>query len=352
MWRNIPPAWTGADGPESDIVVSTRARLARNLSGAPFPGRAAAEDLENVAELVRRASKHLTKRHPSLQTVDLSSIAEEDRTFLVDAHLASPHQVIPRRGGLLLLEPGGRIAIMVNEEDHLRIQAILPGLQTIEAWRIVDEVDDYLAKGLKFAYSQRLGYLTASLSNLGTGLRISAMMHLGGLAMTGRLSQTLKAALALGVSVRGLFGEGSKGFGDLYQVSNEVTMGAPEREFAERVRGVAAHLLEEERRAREEIVSDGRGRLVQAARQSLTKLRNAETVSAGEALAHLSPIRLAGAVGAISGFSARSINELMIDMRVMRMEEPGAYASVKADRTRAVLVRRRLKGMEIRQRSE
>lgn len=348
MWRNIPPAWTGNDGPESDIVVSTRARLARNLSGAPFPGRAAAEDLEKVAESVKKAAERLKGRYPDLQTVDLTTINEEDRTFLVDAHLASPQQVRPRRGGLLLLEPGGRIAIMVNEEDHLRIQAILPGLQAIEAWRIVDEADDYLSKGLNFAYSQRLGYLTASLSNLGTGLRISAMMHLGGLAMVGRLAQTLKAAIELGVSVRGLFGEGSKGHGDLYQVSNEMTLGAPEREYAERVRGVTAHLLEEERRARRMILSDDRGMLVQAAKYSLTKLRNAETVSAGEALALLSPVRLAGAAGAMSGFSVQAMNELMIEMRVMRLEDVGAYASVRADRQRAVLVRRRLRGMEIR----
>jgi protein arginine kinase len=347
MWRDVPPAWTGADGPESDVVVSTRARLARNLSGAPFPGRAAAEDLERVAESVRRAGERLRGRYPGLQTVDLTAIGEEDRSFLVDAHLASPQQVTPRHGGLLLLEPGGRIAIMVNEEDHLRIQAILPGLQAIDAWRLVDEVDDELSGELRFAYSRRLRYLTASLSNLGTGLRISTMMHLGGLAMVGRLSRTLKAAIELGVSVRGLFGEGTKGLGDLYQVSNEVTLGAPEREFAERVRGVAMYLLEAERLAREEILSEGRIRLVRSARQSLVKLRGAEVVTAGEALSLLSPIRLAGALGAMQGFSARELNELMVALRVMRIDDSGPYASLKADRRRAVLVRRRLRGIEV-----
>lgn len=236
---------------------------------------------------------------------------------------------------------------MVNEEDHLRIQAILSGLQPVEAWQLVDQVDDELAKALRFAYSRRLGYLTASLSNLGTGLRISAMMHLGGLAMVRRLARTLQAAMDLGVSVRGLFGEGSQGLGDLYQVSNEVTLGVPERELAGRVRAVADHLLSEERLARQEIVADGRARLIAAARGSLESLRGAETISAGEALARLSPIRLAGAVGLIAGCSARELNELMVAMRVMRLDARDGDTSLMADRRRAVLVRRRLRGVEI-----
>lgn len=348
MWRDVPPAWTGADGPESDVVVSTRARLARNLAGVPFPGRAAGEDLENVAELVRKASLRLEDRWRGLEVVDVARIEEEDRTFLVDAHLASPLQVRPREGGMVILEPGGRIAIMVNEEDHLRIQVILPGLQTGESWRLADEIDDELSEDLTFAYSRRLGYLTASLSNLGTGLRISAMMHLAGLAMIGRLSATLRAAIDLGVSVRGLFGEGSKGLGDFYQVSNEVTLGAPERELAERVRGVAVHLLGEERRAREQLLAESRALLTRTARQNLSALRSLEVISAGDALALLSPIRLAGGVGAVSGYGAKDLNELLVAMRVMCLEgTTGFNSSSIADRRRAVLVRRRLRGVEV-----
>jgi protein arginine kinase len=279
--------------------------------------------------------------------VDCTQIDEEDRSYLVDAHLASPEQVRPRNGGIVFLEPGGRIAIMVNEEDHFRIQAILPGLQPLPAWQLVDEIDDELAVELGFAFSKKLGYLTASISNVGTGLRISSMMHLVGLAMIGRLTKTLKAAIDLGVSVRGLFGEGSKGFGDFYQVSNEMTLGAPEREFAERVRGVSHHLLGEERRAREDILSDRRMELIMAARQSLTKLRGAETVSAGDALRLISPIRLAEATGLMNRCTAKDLNELMVAMRVMRIEDPGQYPLLIGDRRRAVLVRRRIRGMEV-----
>lgn len=347
MWKDVPPAWTKADGPEADIVVSTRARLARNLSGAPFPGRASAENIENTAKLAEMAYNRLRQIWPALEIVDVGQIDEEDRSFLIDAHLASPEQVRPRSGGIVLLEPGGRIAIMINEEDHFRIQAILSGLQPLPAWRLVDDLDDGLSREVKFAYSKRLGYLTASLSNLGTGLRISAMMHLAGLSVVGRLAGTLHAAIDLGVSVRGLFGEGSKGLGDLYQVSNEVTLGIPEKELVERIGAVSSHILGQERAAREEIMAGQRMELIMAARHNLTKFRNAETISAGDALRLLSPIRLAGALGLTEGCSARNLNELMVAMRVMRIDDPGPYSSATADRRRAVLIRRRLRGMEV-----
>jgi protein arginine kinase len=346
MWRKDPPAWTTADGPESDIVISTRARLARNVAGVPFPGRAAGEDLENVAALAAKAVPRLERIVPKLQAHDVASIDEEGRTFLVDAHLASPWQAMPRIGGMIMLEPTGAVAIMVNEEDHFRIQAILPGFDPLTAWQIVDQVDDELAKSIRFAYSKRLGYLTASLSNLGTGLRVSAMMHLAGLASVGRLKTTLRAALDLGVSVRGIFGEGSKGLGDLYQVSNEVTLGAPERELIERVRGVAEHVLSAEKQAREELSADGRAKIVRSARQSLLKIRQAETIAAGDALGLLSPIRLAEAVSAIDGISARALNELMIEMKVTRGEQP-VRETASADRRRAVHMRRKLRGVDI-----
>ncbi len=347
MWKDIPPAWTRADGPESDIVISTRARLARNLSGIPFPGRASAEDLEKAAKRVLRAGSGLEIRWPDLQIVEIAGLSEENRSFLIDAHLASPQQVLPRKSGFVFLEPGGRIAIMVNEEDHLRIQTILPGLAPIASWQLADEIDDELAGALTFACSGRLGYLTASLSNVGTGLRMSAMMHLAGLAAVRRLGQTLRAAIDLGVSVRGIFGEGSQGLGDLYQVSNEVTLGATEREYVERVRAVSEHILGEERNAREEVMCKNRMQLLMAARGSMARLRAAETVSAGEAMKLLSPIRLASALGLVESITTRLLNELMVAMRVMRVQTPDDYASRMDDRRRAVLVRRRLRGIEI-----
>jgi len=216
---------------------------------------------------------------------------------LVDAHIVSPEHLSGGPERMVVLEPSGRVAIMINEEDHLRIQVVLSGLAPEEAWRAVDDVDEELARSLQFAYSERYGYLTASITNLGTGLRISALMHLGGLAMLGKLKTTLKAAHELGVSVRGLFGEGTAGFGDFFQVSNEVTLGLEEQEIVGRVRGVARHLLEEEYRARELLAEEQSARLVATAANCIRAISRAQALSAQEALRLLSPIRVACSAG-------------------------------------------------------
>jgi protein arginine kinase len=194
---------------------------------------------------------------------------------------------------------------MINEEDHLRLQAILSGLVCDEALEMVDWVDDVLAARLKFGYSRKYGYLTASLSNVGTGLRVSALMHLAGLRLTGGLDVQLRAAYDLGVSIRGLFGEGTQALGDLFQVSNEVTLGLDEREIAERVRSVAGYLLTKERLARKELLGRQRMRVLDNASRSLRTLQSAMSVKPREALALMSPLRLAIALGLVENGRAR-----------------------------------------------
>jgi len=342
---NIRSEWISCDGPEKDVVLSTRARLARNVAGFAFPTRAKSADLEAVAAKIIEASDSLRRIYPDLITINTSSLTEEERSYLVDAHLASPQQVKPKDGRILLLESNGRIAIMVNEEDHLRIQAILPGLQTVKAWQLVDEIDDCLAEKLEFSASEKLGFLTASLTNLGTGLRISAMMHLGGLAMTGRLVRTIKAAVELDISVRGLFGEGSRGLGDFYQVSNEVTLGAPEMEFAERVGAVADYLVAEERNARNDLLEAGALRVIRAAQKSIKLIREAEKLNAKDALSLLSPLRVAVCGGLVDGIKLSDLNELMITLGIMRLETPNERELEQSDRRRAVMLRRAIRNV-------
>ena len=343
----IRSEWISSDGPEKDVVVSTRARLARNISGFAFPARAKSADLEAIAAKILDASDSIRKIYPNLAIVETSSLTEEERTYIVDSHLASPQQVKPKNGRILLLESNGKIAIMVNEEDHLRIQAMLPGLQTVKAWQLVDEIDDLLAEKLVFSASEKLGFLTASLTNLGTGLRISAMMHLGGLAMTGRLARTVKAAVELDISVRGLFGEGSTGLGDFYQVSNEITLGAPEMEFAERVGAVAEYLVSEERAARSDLLEAGAFRVMRAARKSLRLIREADKLSAKDALSLLSPLRLAVCGGLAEGVKLSDLNELMITLGIMRLDTPSERELEQSDRNRAVMLRRAVRNASV-----
>jgi len=213
----------------------------------------------------------------------------------------------------------------------------------------VDRVDDCLARELRFEYSDRYGYLTASLSNVGTGLRVSTMLHLPGLAALGRLAKTLRAAHELGISVRGLLGEGSRGFGDFYQVSNEVTLGLPEKEIVHRVRGVADYLIGEEKRSRRELAEDRRDECARRAAEKLDAFRKAKTIGAVEALEMLSPIRLAASMGLVSGGNAGVFNELLIKMGIGRLTDGRkvSWDAVKAEMTRAPKIKEQLKDLKV-----
>ena len=336
------PDWVWGNGPDGDIVISTRARLARSLADFPFPSRASREDLTMVVREVRSAAAGLAVRFPDINALSVEKLSSQQRTFLLDAHVASVEHIEGGEGRIVVLEPSGTLSIMVNEEDHLRIQALMSGLVAQKAWELVDWADDVLSRRVHFGYSQRYGYLTASVSNLGTGLRISAMMHLAGLALRRKLNTQLRAAHDLGVSVRGMFGEGSRSAGGLIQVSNEVTLGISEKEIVERVSSVARYLLDEERLARKELLSAQRNRLIEGASGSLEKVRTVPAIAPHQAIALLSPIRLAAELGLLEDCPRALFNELLMGMRV------GAGADDGASIDRAELMRKKLAGLDIR----
>ncbi len=335
------PHWIDATGPDSDVVISTRARLARNLDGVPFPLRATREDLLMVAREARAACVGLAERFPRLRAIDVGKLSPEQRSYLLDAHIASSEQVMGGEGRIVVLEPSGMLAILVNEEDHLRLQAIVSGLAPKEAYELVDWADDVIAAKVRFGYSDRLGYLTASVSNVGTGLRVSALMHLGALAMLGNLRKPLRAAYDLGVAVRGAFGEGSQPAGDIFQVSNEMTLGLSEGEIVQKVQGVAQYLLGEERQARKELLSVERKRLLESASKSLRVLSSSMGAKPQQALALMSPLRLAAEAGLVEGCTLSLMNELMLGLRV------GAGDEGCANISRATVLRRRLDGVRV-----
>lgn len=315
------PVWIEGDGPESDIVISTRARLARSLASLPFPSRATREDLYMVAQSVGDAAKALTQRFPRLVSINMEKLSREERNYLLDAHIVSVEQIKGGHGRVVVLEPSATLSIMINEEDHIRLQVIMSGLEPQSSWELVDWADDVLAGQLEFGYSEKYGYLTASVSNVGTGLRVSAMMHLAGLALKRKLNAHLRAAYDLGVSIRGLYGEGTRSIGDLFQVSNEVTLGISEREIVDRVRAVALYLLSEERAARKELIDEESSRIIDSASRSLEALQSAESITAAEAISLMSPIRLAAESGLVSNSSRLLWNQLLVGMRVGEGEE-------------------------------
>ena len=312
----MPPAWAGETGWESDVILSTRVRLARNLAGTAFPGRAGDAELKAVAKQVLAVAKRRDKGHVGLRAVEIGKLGDADKAALVDSHLISvPHAMAgPNRWALV--DDRHTVSVMVNEEDHLRLQAILPGLQIDPAWRIADQMDDQFGGQLEYAFDSHYGYLTSSLGNCGTGLRVSVMAHLPGLALSGKIEGALDAAKTLGAAVRGPYGEGSASAGDVYQISNAVSTGKSERQLLTRLAATATLLLTDEQAARELLWRDQRSIVEDKVAEAQARLKSAERLSAGDSMALLSILRLGAQLGISTGVTNRVFNELLSSLRM------------------------------------
>jgi protein arginine kinase len=292
------PAWAaGAGGSDADVVLASRARLARNLAAFPFPGRAGDRDLRRVAQEVRRAALADTERLADLSPVAIAPLSARAKAALVDARRISPELAEGGANRWALLDDEGALSVFINEEDHVRIQALASGGAVLAVLRTAEDADERLARRLSYARDVRWGHLTASLSNVGTGLRLSALAHLPALAFLGRLPETLRAAHHLGISIRGAHGEHSSASGDLYQVSNAVTLGLDPDHITGRVRPVVDYLGAAERAARREVADAHTPRAVEAARAAWTRIERADRLAADAALDLLSQLRLAAAAG-------------------------------------------------------
>ena len=252
----ITPAWISDPVMDDPVILSTRLRLARNLDHYPFPHIASDTVLREVTLAVGLATQdRRVKSFRSLRSVDISGSSDADKAALVDSHLVSLLHVTSGQHRVALIDEKHTVSIMINEEDHIRIQAILPGLMPDTAWQDADRLDDALSQRLPIAYHNVYGYMTASLANAGTGMRVSVMAHLPGLAFLEKLSATWQAARALGTTVRGLYGEGGEQHGDVYQFSNSTSVGQTERQILGRLKSVAMFLESEEESARHVIRS-------------------------------------------------------------------------------------------------
>lgn len=279
-------------------MLSARARLARNLAAYPFPNRAGERDLRRIAQEVRQAAHADSERLAHLYVVAIASLSPRDRAELVDARRISPELADGGVDRYALLDDGGMLTIFINEEDHVRIQALAGGNGLTAALRLAEDTDRRLAERLHWAReTSRWGYLTASLANLGTGLRLSLLLHLPALAFLGRLPDTLKTIHRLDLSVRGAHGERSAAAGDLYQVSNAVTFGFSAGNIVGLVKPVGDHLIAEERTARQEIAAHHAAAVTEAARTAWNCIESADRLIAKEALDLLSILRLAAASG-------------------------------------------------------
>ena len=310
--------WLRGSGPMSEVVISSRIRLARNVSGFPFLAKSSRGQRQAVERRVRDTILSPALAAPVGHTgpvlyVDLESAPEIDRTLLVERHLISkPHAAAEGARGVAV---GGdeTVSIMVNEEDHLRIQVLRSGLQLEETWQQINAIDDALEANLDFAFHPRFGYLTACPTNVGTGIRVSVMLHLPALKLTGEIEKVFRAAKDLRLAVRGLYGEGTEATGDFYQISNQTTLGKGEDEIIEDFKKtVIPKIIDYEHQARRTLVNDRTVALDDKVQRALGILRSARLIASEETLFLLSHLRMGVNLGRVKGIDVRTLNELFL----------------------------------------
>ncbi|WP_144936429.1 protein arginine kinase [Paenibacillus sp. 32O-W] len=336
--------WMKDNGPDSDIVISSRIRIARNLRSFPFPMLATNQQSREVMEKITAvlSNEGLTEIS-ELDTMHLADLNDLEKRVLVEKHLISPSLANESRNGAVILSKNESISIMVNEEDHLRIQVLCSGFQIKEAWDLANQLDDIFESQLDYAYDEKRGYLTSCPTNVGTGIRASVMIHLPALVLTQQINRILSAITQVGLAVRGLYGEGSEATGNLFQISNQITLGQSEEEIIDNLYSVVRQIIEHERAARVRLMEESRHRLSDRVNRSYGILSHAIIMDSKEAAQRLSDVRLGIDLGIIKQLSARVLNELMV------MTQPGflqQYAGQKLspeerDIRRAQLIRER-----------
>lgn len=322
----------------SEAVVSTRIRLARNLADFPFPIRMNASKKLELADLVCKTAKEIM----SFDRIDIKDLSQTQAVSLVEQHLISPEFLGDTSGKTLLLSKDKTISIMINEEDHIRLQVIMPGLCLTEAFAIADELDNKLSEKLNFAFSEKLGYLTQCPTNLGTGMRASVMLHLPALQKSRAVSRIASNLSKLGLTIRGLYGESSEPVGALYQLSNQVSLGISEQAAIDNLKNIASQLVSQEIKQRDRILSDIE--VIDTICRSLGILKTARLINHNEAMNLLSNLRLGVAHKIVDSLSLDNIDKLMSDIQPASiLERFGAELSVRErDIKRADYLREKL----------
>lgn len=339
--------WMKGNGPDSDIVISSRIRIARNLQKYPFPILATNTQSKEVLDKVYSVvgSEEL-KPIGEFTFIPLADLNDLEKKVLVEKHLISPNLANESQNGAVILSENESVSIMVNEEDHLRIQCLFSGFQIKEAWSLANQVDDLFEQHLEYAFDEKRGYLTSCPTNVGTGIRASVMIHLPALVLTQQINRILSAITQVGLAVRGLYGEGSEAIGNLFQISNQITLGQSEDEIIDNLHSVVRQIIEHERTARKTLAAESNSRLKDRVCRSYGILSNAFIIDSKEAAQRLSDVRLGIDLGLIPGVQQETLNELLV------MTQPGflqQYTGQKLsaddrDVRRAELIRQRIGG--------
>lgn len=342
-----PSPWLSGEGPRSDMVLSTRIRLARNLGAVPFTHRARPEQLEGVLLSVSGAAQRAAAFGGGL-TLRMDRLSPVERQVLVERHLVSHELGDGSKPRGIVIGAEERLSLMVNEEDHLRLQSLAPGFQLAEAWARADAADDELDDALDFAFSDEIGYLTSCPTNAGTGLRASVLIHLPALVLLDEIQKVLKSIMQVGLNVRGLYGEHSEVMGNLFQISNQTTLGRSERDSIESLERVTRQIIDTEERARDRMMRDARVQIEDKVWRAYGTLRHCRSIHSREVINLCSAVRLGVALGLPGLPPLAALNALLIVTQPAHLERLHGGELTPSERNvhRAQLVRERLAAAE------
>ncbi len=312
--------WLAGTGPDADIVMSCRVRLARNLADFPFIRRCTDIDRVNIESTVRERLQ-ADERFGAFAFLNVAHLDDIDRQMLVERQLISRELAGAEGARTVAIGPLEQQCVMINEEDHLRIQVIKSGFDLAEAWRQIDALDDWIEERVDYAFDERLGYLTACPTNVGTGMRVSVMLHLPALGLAHQIERAFRGLQQINLVVRGLYGEGSQAMGDFYQVSNQITLGRSEQDLLNRVGEVVPVLIDYERKARQFLMSESQNDLFDQIRRAYGTLQNAQQISSQEALHLLSRIRLGVNLGLLDDVEIPVVNKLLINTQPAHLQK-------------------------------
>lgn len=337
--------WVRAEGGGNRIVITSRLRLARNLDKHPFPGWAKKAQRQRVLDEVRPAVAGLKEMNHSIIDDTMDHFKPLEKQVLVEQHLISREHAAKNAGSGLVVNKPRNLSVMINEEDHLRIQVIRSGLQLKQLWRVIDKIDTELEERLDFAYSSQIGYLTACPTNVGTGMRASAMLHLPALVLNDDITRVIKAVNKIGLAVRGLYGEGTEALGNLFQISNQMTLGETEAEIIERLTKVIKQIIQTEENARLKLIQEKARTVANEIGRAYGILRNSFSISSKEVLNLLSMLRLGTDLGMLPEEYRGTIDELFMRTQPAHLQQQleSKLSGEERDALRADLMRDKLK---------
>jgi protein arginine kinase len=339
--------WLRGSGPESDIVISSRIRLARNLADFPFIRKCTDQDRAQIERVLRERIQQVDE-WKNLSYVDVATLEDVDRQFLVERQLISREHSEAEGARSVAIDPHEKFSLMVNEEDHLRIQVMQSGLDLQAAWAQIDHIDDLIEQRVMYAFNDRWGYLTACPTNVGTGMRVSVMLHLPALVITRQIEKVFRSLHKISLAVRGLYGEGSQAMGDFYQISNQITLGHGEQQLIAQVSEVVPVLIDYERRAREFLVRESQKDLHDRVSRAYGILCTAQTISSEETMHLLSSVRMGINLGLIRDLEIPTVNKLFIHTQPAHLQKLRGVELDTADRNveRANYLQRHLRKRE------